>query len=153
LVFQPDTAGDHYDKRFALRGWAIDSCVLNTGIKAYETAFGDENLDTPHSEYSAFRVRLVISRTAIGLFWKMFLGKYIIDSALPESASFTLVDTLHGITLFFIFTVIAATTYSLVLFKNNKVAKAKKFDMYAAQVLLLAYIILNVIFITNARIG
>ena len=92
-----------------------------------------------HVIASAYRVRIVITRDALGLFWKMFLGmyaafliafvcffihadnidsrfglsvgslfaaignKYIIDSALPESTSFTLVDTLHGLTLLFIF--------------------------------------------------
>ncbi|WP_121353919.1 ligand-gated ion channel [Flavisolibacter nicotianae] len=136
LVFVPDTVGQHFDPRFTLRGWTIDSCLLSTNIHAYETAFGDESLAKPHTEYSAFRLRLSIRRDAGGLFWKMFLGmyiafliayvcfyihadgmdsrfglsvgslfavignKYIIDSALPESTSFTLVDTLHGLTLF-----------------------------------------------------
>ena len=151
LIFIPDTVGNHFDPRFTLRGWTIDSCIISTGIKAYETGFGDASLEKPHTEYSAFRVRLGIKRDAAGLFWKMFLGmyiafliayicffihadgmdsrfglsvgslfavignKYIIDSSLPESTSFTLVDTLHGLTLFFIFSVIASTAYSLKL--------------------------------------
>lgn len=186
LVFKADTVGQNFDPRFTLRGWKIDSCLLTTGIKAYETSFGDENLPAPHAEYSSFRVRLGLQRDASGLFWKMFLGmyiafliaytcfyihadgidsrfglsvgslfavignKYIIDSALPESTSFTLVDTLHGLILFFIFSVIAATAYSLVLVKKNKAEKARKFDMIIAQVLLLIYIILNAWFISKA---
>ena len=189
LVFVPDTVGKHFDPRFTLRGWSIDSCNISTGIKMYETAFGDEEMTKPHTEYSSYRVRLAIQRDAGGLFWKMFLGmyiafliayicfyihtdgidsrfglsvgslfavignKYIIDSSLPESTSFTLVDTLHGLTLFFIFSVIAATAYSLKLVKNNKQEKANRFDMIIAQVLLLVYVILNFWFISQAKIN
>jgi hypothetical protein len=186
LVFVADTVGKHYDPRFTLSGWNIDSCVLMTGIKQYETGFGDESLAKPHTEYSNFRVRLGITRDASGLFWKMFLGmyiafliaylcfyihsdgidsrfglsvgslfavignKYIIDSSLPESTSFTMVDTLHGVTLFFIFTIIAATAYSLKLVKEGKAQKAHQFDMLMAKVSLILYIALNVWFITQA---
>lgn len=144
LVFVPDTVGQYFDPRFTLRDWTIDSCVLSTNTRAYETGFGDESLARPHTEYSTFRAWLSIRRSAGELFWKIFLGmyiafllayvcfyihpdgmdsrfglsvgalfavignKYIIDSALPESTSFTLVDTLHGLTLFAIFTIITA---------------------------------------------
>ncbi|HVZ57942.1 MAG TPA: hypothetical protein VG870_14880 [Chitinophagaceae bacterium] len=189
MVFVPDTVGQHFDPRFALNGWTIDSCVVTTGVKAYETAFGDPAQPTPHSEYSSFRVRLDIMRSATGLFWKMFLGmyiafliaytcfyihadgidsrfglsvgalfavignKYIIDSALPESSSFTLVDSLHGLTLFFIFTVIAATAYSLQLVKKGRTVQAHRFDMLIAQVLLVAYVLVNAWLITRATRG
>jgi hypothetical protein len=189
LVFVPDTVGQHFDPRFTLRGWMIDSCVISTGTKAYETAFGDESFTRPHTEYSSFRTRLVIRRDASGLFWKMFLGmylafliaytcfyihtdgidsrfglsvgslfavignKYIVDSSLPESTSFTLVDTLHGLTLFFIFSVIACTAYSLKLVKKNKPEKAHRFDMAAAQVILLVYVVANIWFISQAKGG
>ncbi len=186
LVFKPDTVGQHFDPRFLLRGWVIDSCIVTNGTKSYETGFGDESLARPHTEYSAFRVRLSIHRDAAGLFWKMFLGmyiafliaficffihtdgidsrfglsvgslfavignKYIIDSALPESSSFTLVDTLHGLTLFSIFAVISATAYSLRLVKKNKVAEAHRFDMMMAGGVLLIYILSNLWFISQA---
>jgi hypothetical protein len=186
LVFVADTVGNHFDPRFTLSGWSIDSCLVSTGVKAYETGFGDASLARPHTEYSSFKVRLSLGRDAGGLFWKMFLGmyiafliayvcfyihsdgidsrfglsvgslfavignKYIIDSALPESTSFTLVDTLHGLTLFFIFAVISATAFTLRLVKQNKVEKARKFDMIIAQVLLGCYVIANVYFITQA---
>ncbi|MGE5106392.1 MAG: hypothetical protein ACM3H8_02525 [Sphingobacteriales bacterium] len=189
LVFEPDTAGGHFEKRFALSGWVIDSFIMRSGIKEYETAFGDTSYEKPHTEYSAFRVRIGIKRDALELFWKMFLGmyvafliayicfyihadsidsrfglsvgslfavignKYIIDSALPESSSFTLVDTLHGLTLFFIFLVITASAFSLRMIKNNKAEKAHRFDMIAAQVLLLIYIGLNIFFIFKASRG
>ena len=187
LVFAADTLGKHFDPRFTLRGWRIDSLDISTGIKVYETGFGDESLKKPHTEYSNFKVMLQIDRDAMGLFWKMFLGmyvafliaymcfyihtdsidsrfglsvgalfavignKYIIDSALPESTTFTLVDTLHGITLLFILTVIICTSYSLKLVKQEKIDKAKRFDLICAQVLLAAYLLLNAYFIWGAN--
>jgi hypothetical protein len=187
FVFKVDTIGKHYDPRFTLSGWNIDSCILTSGIKPYETAFGDESVTAPHTEYSSFRVRLDITRDATGLFWKMFLGmyvafliayacfyihvdsidsrfalsvgalfavignKYIIDSSLPETTSFTLVDTLHGLTLFFIIAVVAATSISLRIVKKDKLRIANRFDMIVGQSLLIIYVILNVYFIMQAR--
>lgn len=189
LIFVPDTAGAHFDKRFTLRGWNIDSCIISAGNRLYETAFGSEGAAKQESVYSAFRVRLSVTRDAGGLFWKMFLGmylaflisficffihadsmdsrfglsvgslfavignKYIIDSALPESSSFTLVDMLHGITLFFILVVIAANSYSLKLIKSDKVKQSAKFDNRMAWLVLLVYVLLNILFIWQARNG
>ena len=189
LIFKADTVGANFDPRFTLSGWEIDSCIVSTNIKQYETAFGVDGFDRPHSEYSAFRVRLVIDRSATGLFWKMFLGmymsfliafvcffihadiidarfglavgalfavvgnKYIIDSALPESTTFTLVDTLHGLTLFCILAVITANVYSLKLVKKGKHAKADKFDVAFAKALMIGYVLLNVWFIWRASRG
>lgn len=87
----------------------------------------------------------------VGALFAVIGNKYIIDSALPESTSFTLVDTLHGLTLFFIFAIIAATSYSLKLVKENKQIKAQRFDMITAQVSLLLYVLLNIYFITQAN--
>ncbi|SEW51258.1 ligand-gated ion channel [Chitinophaga arvensicola] len=189
MVFAVDSSGKHYDPRFTLRGWNIDSFKIATGIKAYETAFGDSSLATPHTEYSNFMVRIGISRDATQLFWKMFLGmyvsfliayicfyihpdnidsrfglgvgslfaaignKYIIDSSLPDATSFTLVDTLHGITLFFIFVTITASAYSLQLIKAGKVKQSRRLDLLMAQVVLLVYVLLNVLFVARALYG
>ncbi|MGB8192692.1 MAG: hypothetical protein WCF67_12270, partial [Chitinophagaceae bacterium] len=186
LIFEADTVGHHYDARFALNGWTVDSCILAVGTKVYETNFGDTSLGKPRAEYSAFRIRLSITRDAIGLFWKLFLGmyiafliayvcfyihadgmdsrfglsvgslfavignKYIIDSSLPESTSFTLVDTLHGLTLFFILCVVSSTAYSLNLVKQNKIKQANKFDKTISQVLLIIYVAMNIWFISKA---
>ncbi len=87
---------------------------------------------------------------SVGALFAVIGNKYIIDSSLPESTSFTLVDTLHGLTLFFIFAIIAATSYSLRLIKTNKEIKARKFDMIAAQVSLILYVLLNIYFISQA---
>ncbi len=187
LVFIVDTAGKHYDRRFTLRGWNIDSFNMSISKKLYETNFGDESLDKPTTEYSAFRVNIGIRRDALGLFWKMFLGmyisfliayvcfyihadnidsrfglavgslfavignKYIIDSALPESITFTLVDTLHGLTLLFILAVITSTVIATQLARQDRMKRANRFDMIAAQALLLIYVILNIYYISEAN--
>ncbi|MHA4810444.1 ligand-gated ion channel [Flavitalea flava] len=187
LIFVPDTLGKHFDPRFTLRGWIIDTFTLSVGIKPYETTFGDPDQVKPHVEYSSFKVKIGIDRSATELFWKMFLGmyvsflicyicfyihadnidsrfglsvgalfaaignKYIIDSSLPDSTSFTLVDTLHGITLFFIFAVITSSAFSLKLLKANKLKQANRFDFIAAQIMLAAYLTLNIYFILHAK--
>ena len=189
MIFVPDTLGKQYDPRFTLRGWNIDSLKVSTGIKVYETAFGDTAIKVPHTEYSNFKVRVGISRDAMGIFWKMFLGmyvaffiafmcfyihtdsidsrfglsvgslfavignKYIIDGSLPETTTFTLVDTLHGMTLVFILAVIISTAYSLKLIKKDKLSAANKFDRISSIVLLIAYVLLNIFFITEAVTG
>lgn len=189
LVFAADTVGKSYDPRFTLRGWDIDSFVVSTGLKAYETDFGDRSLSKPHMDYGSYRVRISIKRDASDLFWKMFLGmyvaflisyicfyihadnidsrfglsvgslfaaignKYIIDSSLPESTQFTLVDTLHGITLLFIFLVVASSVVSLRLVKRDKLKQANRFDFMMAQVLLVLYVGLNIWLIVKAKAG
>lgn len=183
LVFVADTSGKNFDPRFTLRGWTIDSFTISSGIKKYETAFGDESMETPHTEYSAFKVKIKIDREAGGLFWKMFIGmyiafliayvcffihvdsidsrfglsvgalfavignKYIIDSSLPESTSFTLVDWLHGLTMLCILFVIAATAFSLKRIKQHRIEEAMNFDMLAAKILLPLYIAGNLLII------
>jgi hypothetical protein len=87
---------------------------------------------------------------SVGSLFAVVGNKYIIDSSLPESSSFTLVDTLHGITLFFILGVIAVNAYSFKLFKQNKTAKARKFDVFSGQIMLVIYFILNIWFIIRA---
>ncbi len=189
LVFVSDTFGKHFDPRFTLRKWQIDSINVSTGVRVYETAFGDSAAKVARSEYSNYKVILQIRRDAMGLFWKMFLGmylaflisymcffihidsidsrfglsvgslfavignKYIVDSALPESTSFTLVDTLHGITLIFIILIMIANSWVLKLFKQEKTTEMKRFDNICAQVLMAAYILLNGYFIYVATRG
>jgi hypothetical protein len=189
LVFMPDTFGKHFDPRFTLRKWSIDSIVVADAIRVYETGFGDTAIKTPHSEYSTYKVKLVITRSAMGLFWKMFLGmylafliaymcfylhtdsidsrfslsvgalfavvgnKYIVDSALPESTTFTLVDSLHGITLFFILLIMIANAYVLRLAKNKEKEKAKKFDVICSFAIFASYVAINSFLIYKASRG
>jgi len=190
LVFIADTTGSCFDRRirYAMTGWKIDSCVMESGLSLYETAFGDVSILKPVSTYSAFKVKISISREApVLLFVKIFLGmyiafliayicfyiqpgnfdsrfqlsvgalfaaignKYIVEASLPESTSFTLVDSLHGVTLFFILLTIALTEISLRMGRRNKKPGRFRFDMVAAQALLIAYITINLVFIFKAN--
>jgi hypothetical protein len=90
---------------------------------------------------------------SVGALFAVIGNKYIVDSSLPESTTFTLVDTLHGITLFFILIVMAANSYVLKLAKQGMDAKAKRVDLLFSQVLLAAYLILNVVYIYRATRG
>ena len=190
LVFAEDTAGQHYS-RWTTSGWTIvpDSFRILVGIKKYETAFGDPTFAEPHSEFSNFKVQILLERESWGLFFKLFIGmyisfllsyvcffihneniesrfslsvgslfavignKYIVDSSLPESNSFTLVDTLHGLTLIFIFIIVSCSVYALKLVKAGKIEKVISFDKRASLLLLLAYVILNVYFILEATLN
>lgn len=98
-----------------------------------------------HAENAAERFGL-----AVGALFAVIGNKYVIDSSLPESTTFTLVDTLHGITLIFIFAVILFSIYSLKLSRSYKTNKANKLDLVVGQVLLLIYLALNYYFISEA---
>jgi len=87
---------------------------------------------------------------SVGSLFAVIGNKYIIDGSLPESTTFTLVDTLHGITLIFILVVIVSTAFSLKMIKRGEENKAQKFDRFFSIVLLAVYIILNVFFILKA---
>jgi hypothetical protein len=87
---------------------------------------------------------------SVGSLFAVIGNKYIIDGSLPESTTFTLVDTLHGITLIFILVVIVSTAFSLKMIKRGKEEKAQKFDRIFSLALLVIYIFLNVYFIVKA---
>ena len=87
---------------------------------------------------------------SVGALFAVIGNKYVVDSTLPETTSFTLVDTLHGLTLLFVFAVVASSVRSLKLNKQNKIGEAVRFDRVSAFVLLMAYIILNAIFVSIA---
>jgi hypothetical protein len=187
LIFAEDTVGQHYSK-WTSSGWKVipDSFKITTGIKKYETAFGDPELKIPRSEFSNFKVQIGIERDSWWLFLKLFIGmyisfclsflcffihkdsldsrfnlnvgslfavignKYVVDSSLPESSSFTLVDTLHGLTLCFIFAAVACAVYCLKLIKAEKHEQAHRFDVKARWILLTLYVALNFMFVYDA---
>ncbi len=88
---------------------------------------------------------------SVGSLFAVIGNKYVVDSALPESTSFTLVDTLHGLTLCFVFAVVACSAYTLKLVKTNKISDNYRFDKIAPWVLMGIYIILNVWFVLKAN--
>jgi hypothetical protein len=187
LIFAEDTVGSHYSK-WTLSGWKViaDSLKISTGIKKYETAFGDPAAAQPRSEFGNFKVTIGIERDSWLLFLKLFTGmyisflltlacffihtdsldsrfslsvgalfatignKYVADSSLPESTSFTLVDTLHGITLCFIFVAVCCSARTLKLIKQDKLPQALRLDRIAIWSLTLIYLVLNAWFIYRA---
>jgi hypothetical protein len=88
---------------------------------------------------------------SVGALFATIGNKYVADSSLPESTSFTLVDTLHGITLCFIFVAACCFARALKLIKQNKLPQALRLDKTAVWSLTLIYMILNTWFIYRAN--
>ncbi len=189
LIFAPDTIGEQCDPKLTISGWNISKINISTGLKSYETSFGDASLSRPHSEYGSYNVAIDIERNAWGLFFKLFLGmyvsfligyicffihgdsidarfalsvgalfaavgnKYLIDSLLPESSSFTLVDSLHAITFIAIFFITLLSMYSLKITKKGDMEQAAALDKTASRILLAVYFVLNIFYIIRALIG
>ncbi len=77
-------------------------------------------------------------------------NKYIIDSLLPESAEFSLVDTLHSITFFGLLSVLAVSAISLKLYNANKKEACLLADKIGSRIVVFVYIALNIYFIAKA---
>ncbi len=87
---------------------------------------------------------------SVGSLFAVIGNKYIIDSSLPETTTFTLVDTLHGLTLFVIFIVVTSTAISLRYIKKEKFKKAWRLDLIVGATTLLLYLAANIYFIMDA---
>lgn len=79
-------------------------------------------------------------------------NKYIIDSLLPESSTFTLVDTLHALTFIAIFGTLLVSALALRQIDNGNKEKAEATNRQGARLVISLYVILNMIFITLALI-
>lgn len=86
----------------------------------------------------------------VGSLFAVIGNKYVVDSSLPESTSYTLVDTLHGLTLCYIFASVACSVYILRLIKANRTEKIAKFNKRAGWLLSLLYAGFSAWFIWNA---
>ncbi len=87
----------------------------------------------------------------VGSLFAVVGNKYVIDSALPESTTFTLVDSLHGLTMFCIFVAVACSTYALTLVKMDKTDKILEFDRKSAFLLFILYAGINIWLIHSAQ--
>jgi hypothetical protein len=74
-------------------------------------------------------------------------NKYIIDSLMPESSSFTLVDTLHTLTFTGILATLIISAVTLKLHDNNKTALALRVNRICSLIVVISYVLLNAIFI------
>jgi len=99
---------------------------------------------------SSFDSRFSLS---VGALFATIGNKYIVESSLPESTSFTLVDSLHGLTLTFILLTVLATTISLKIGSDNKKYNVVSFDMMTGQFLLFIYVAANLYLIWDAKYG
>ncbi|MBS1681191.1 MAG: hypothetical protein JST48_05720 [Bacteroidetes bacterium] len=74
-------------------------------------------------------------------------NKYIIDSILPESASFTLVDQLHSITFFAIFAMLMVSAICLKLIDKQKVEACEKVNRIGSRTIAIGYFLINAILV------
>ncbi|HEY9048921.1 MAG TPA: hypothetical protein VIN08_23635 [Ohtaekwangia sp.] len=72
-------------------------------------------------------------------------NKYIIDSVLPESSTFTLVDTLHAFTFFAIFMTLVVSAVTLKLHDNDKMELALRINRIGSRIVVVSYIAANLI--------
>ncbi len=77
-------------------------------------------------------------------------NKYIIDSLLPESSSFTLVDTLHALTFLSVLMTLIVSAISLKFVDSGKPDLALKVNRIGSRVVVAAYLVANGIFVILA---
>lgn len=77
-------------------------------------------------------------------------NKYIIDSLMPESSSFTLVDTLHALTFLSILATLIISAVALKLHDYGKTEKALWVNRLFSKIVVILYVILNIVFISIA---
>lgn len=77
-------------------------------------------------------------------------NKYIIDSLLPESPEFSLVDTLHSITFFGILAVLAVSAISNVIYNSGKKEACLRADKIGSRLVATAFVVLNIYYVVSA---
>jgi len=87
---------------------------------------------------------------SVGSLFAAVGNKYIIDSILPESSTFTLVDSLHALTFTSILITIIMSVYSLTLANIKQLKKANRVDKLSSRILLIAYLLFNLFFVAKA---
>lgn len=71
-------------------------------------------------------------------------NKYIVDSILPQSTTFTLVDKLHILTYIFLLLNIVLSVISLRIWKSGKEITSARFDRRAYFAIVASYLVINV---------
>lgn len=88
----------------------------------------------------------------VGALFAAVGNKYIIDSLLPETSSFTLVDTLHTLTFLVIFLTVFISALSLSSFRRGDIDKYRKINRLGGRIVIGGYLILNILFVTIAML-
>lgn len=184
LVFAPDVEGSSFDQEEAIDGWNVINFGVHESTNDYLTGFGDSS--NKNQNFSSFDVSIGLERSALGMFFKIFLGmyiafmiatisftphpsemdprfglpvgglfaavgnKYIIDSLLPESSHFTLVDTLHAITFIGIFATLLLSAIALRQYDSGKKELAERTNRIGARIIISAYVVFNIFFVVLA---
>lgn len=78
-------------------------------------------------------------------------NKYIVDSILPQSTTFTLVDKLHILTYLFLLICIVFSVISLRIWKNGQEQRSARFDRRAYFSIVSLYVAINVLLIWLAN--
>jgi hypothetical protein len=79
-------------------------------------------------------------------------NKYIIDSILPESSAFTLVDTLHALTFISIFGTLLVSAIALKQYDKGYKELAERTNRRGAKIVIITYVVANLIFVGLAII-
>ncbi len=74
-------------------------------------------------------------------------NKYIIDPLLPESSSFTLVDSLHTITFLAIFAMLLVSAFALKFHDWGQEKTSERVDRIGATLVVTIYVIINLVFV------
>jgi hypothetical protein len=77
-------------------------------------------------------------------------NKYIIDSILPESSTFTLVDTLHALTFLGILATLVVSATALKLHDWGRKEACERVNRIGARVVIALYVVANVVFVWSA---
>jgi aromatic ring-cleaving dioxygenase len=83
----------------------------------------------------------------VGALFAAVGNKYIIDSLLPETSSFTLVDTLHTLTFVSVFLIILFSALSLSSFRNGDLTRYRKINSLGRKLVFRGYVFLNLLFV------
>jgi hypothetical protein len=78
-------------------------------------------------------------------------NKYVVDSNMPESIAFTLIDKIHDITFLYILLTIFLSLISLKIYDSANFKKQIKFDKIASLLIFLSYVIINWVMISIAN--
>lgn len=80
-------------------------------------------------------------------------NKYIVDSILPQSTTFTLVDKLHILTYVFLLICIVFSVISLRMWKNGEEERSRRFDRRSYAFIFSLYALANMVLIGMALMG
>lgn len=74
-------------------------------------------------------------------------NKYIIDSLLPETTSFTLVDTLHTVTFLGILATLTVSAISLKYFDDGQFEKSAIANRIGSRIVVILYVVINLLLV------